>query len=90
MDYSNYQYNVGKVRNYDNFIGFIVANDGEYMFNSENILENEEIIQNDIVMFRGEEIQGKKIAFFIKKLSLDKPLEESLKKHLKKFNKENE
>lgn len=76
--------NIGKIRNYDNFVGEIVTNDGVYLFANENISDKESLKVEDTVMFRGEEIQGVKKAFFVKKLSLDKNIDEQVSLKLKK------
>lgn len=76
--------NIGKIRNYDNFIGEIVTNDGVYLFANESISDKESLNVEDTVMFRGEEIQGVKKAFFVKKLSLDKNIDEQVSLKLKK------
>jgi hypothetical protein len=81
---SNQSYNIGKIRAYDNYIGEIIAKDGTYIFVNEDNINNEKFKLNDIVMFRGEEIQGLKKAFFVKKLTSEKNFEEEIKNNFKK------
>ena len=81
---SNQSYNIGKIRAYDNYIGEIIAKDGTYIFVNEDNINTEKFKLNDIVMFRGEEIQGLKKAFFVKKLTSEKNFEEEIKNNYKK------
>lgn len=78
-------YNIGKIRSYDNYVGEIIAKDGTYMFINDNLSDEEKLNLNDVVMFRGEEVQGTKKAFFVKKLDSSKNLEEEVLKKLKKL-----
>lgn len=80
----NKQYNIGKIRTYDNYTGEIISQDGVFIFLNENISGTKELTINDVVMFRGEEIQGTKKAFFVQKLNPEKKLEEEVYKILKK------
>lgn len=83
MEYNNY--NIGKVRTFDNYFGEIIAQDGIYMFISEDISPSEVIEVNDIVLFRGEEINNVKKAFFIKKINKDLNLEEEILQKVKRI-----
>ena len=80
----NKQYNIGKVRNYDKYTGEIISQDGVYIFLNENISDCKNLNINDIVMFRGEEIQGTKKAFFVQKLDPEKNIDNEIYKVLKK------
>ncbi len=85
---SNYQVTVGKVRRYDGVSGEIVTNEETYMFTPESIQEGT-LNENDLVMFRGEEIHNTKKAYFIQKLDNEKSIDEQVYKRLIKA-KENE
>lgn len=90
MEYSSY--NIGKIRTFDNYTGEIVAQDGVYIFTSESIEPSEVLFVEDTVLFRGEEINDIKKAFFVKKINPNLNLEDQVYKHVKKpkVNKENE
>lgn len=90
MEYNNY--NIGKIRTYDNYTGEIVAPDGVYLFTSESLNPTETLSVEDTVLFRGEEINEIKRAFFVKKINPNLNLEDEVYKHVKKpkSNKENE
>lgn len=81
---------IGKVRTFDEFVGEIVSSNGVYLFTKEGILEGEKINPNDMVVFRGEEVTNTKKAFFIKKITPNKSLEEVIYKKTKTPRKENE
>lgn len=81
---SNKTYNIGKIRSYDQYVGEIIAKDGTYIFLNEDPYNEEKYGLNDVVLFRGEEIQGAKKAFFVKKLNNTKDYEEEISKLLKK------
>lgn len=78
MDYNNATVTIGKVRTYDECVGDIVAKEGTFMFTNEDIAEEENIAINDMVLFRGEEVQGQKKAFFIRKLNPSKNLNDEI------------
>lgn len=59
------QYKIGKVINYDGNSGDIISIDGEYFFISEDIIGN--IKNNDIVKFRDEKREDKRV-FFVEKI----------------------
>lgn len=92
MDYNNAQITVGKVRTYNSVTGEIVAKDGIYIFTQDNIVAGEEIVVNDMVVFRGEKVQDVLVAYFIKKLNPSKDLNEQIYTKTKnvRFLKENE
>ena len=92
MDYNKTKVSIGKVRSYNNSIGDIISKEGVYLFTQEELEENESININDIVLFRGEEIQNQKKAFFIKKLNPNKNLKHQVytKKKSKEIFKEND
>ena len=77
MDYNNTTISIGKVRNYDQMVGDIVSKEGTFLFTKEDIAE-EYINVNDLVLFRGEEVQGQKKAFFIRKINPSKDLNEQI------------
>ena len=66
MDYNKATVLVGKVRNFNETTGEIVAKEGIYLFTQDEISEGEVITINDMVLFRGEEVQGQKNAYFIR------------------------
>ncbi len=80
---------IGKVREYDSFIGEIVTQDETYLFMSDDIEDDTLLSKDDVVMFRGETIHDKKRAFFIKKLNPEYNLEDQVQRRLRKT-KENE
>lgn len=92
MEYNNVKISVGKIRSYDQTTGSIVSQDGNFIFTKEAIVENEELNPNDMVLFRGEEVQGQKKAFFIRKLNPTKDLNNQVYTKTKsiKFLKEND
>lgn len=83
------KYNIGKIKSYDNFVGEIVAKDGTYIFTSYEVLE-EPINPNDMVIFRGEQIQNINKAFFIKRINPEKDLKSSDYKKTKKISTQGE
>lgn len=83
MEYNNYT--IGKVRTFDNYFGEIIAQDGVYMFISEDISPTEVIEVNDMVLFRAEEINNVKKAFFIKKLNKNLNIEDEVIRKVKKL-----
>ena len=92
MDYNDAQISMGKIRSYDTITGEIVAKDGIYIFTQDNIVNGEEIKPNDMVVFRGEMVQDVRVAYFIKKLTPSKNIEDQIYTKTKgiKFLKENE
>lgn len=74
MDYNNAKVLIGKIIEYDNYVGSIAAKDGIYLFTQEDIVDGEELLLKDLVIFRGEDIQNQKKAYFIKKLNPKKNL----------------
>ena len=68
---------IGKVRTYNDITGEIVSKDGLYLFTTEDIIDNENLCVEDIVTFRGEEIHGSKRAYFIRKVTPKKELNEN-------------
>lgn len=74
MDYNKATVKIGRVRSYDNSVGEIVTLDEKYIFTKDSIAETEELSTNDMVVFRGEEIQGMKRAFFIRRVTREKSL----------------
>ena len=88
MDYNKATVLVGKVRNFNETTGEIVAKEGIYLFTQDEISEGEVITINDMVLFRGEEVQGQKKAYFIKKLNPEKDLNNQIytkTKSIKKY-----
>lgn len=83
MEYNSYT--IGKVRTFDNYFGEIIAQDGVYMFISEDISPTEVIEVNDMVLFRAEEINNVKKAFFIKKLNKNLNIEDEVIRKVKKL-----
>ncbi len=80
---------IGKIHEYDSFIGKIVTTTGTYLFIGDDV-ENDALLEkDDVVMFRGETIHNQKRAFFIKKLNPELNLEEQVQRKLRKT-KENE
>ena len=61
------QYRVGKIKNYKNGAGKIITVDKEYLFLDTDIVSDEELIDNDIVMFSDENNKYNR-AFFVKKI----------------------
>lgn len=61
------EFKLGIVRNYDNDIGTIVTTSEEYIFNSDE-LENGEVEEGDVVLFRPEVVNGINRAFFVSKV----------------------
>lgn len=92
MDYNNATVTIGKVKSYNECVGDIVAKEGIFMFTKEDIVEEESIVINDMVIFRGEEVQGQKKAFFIRKLNPSKNIDDQVYAKTKtiKFLKEND
>lgn len=92
MDYNKAAVLVGKVRNFDDTTGEIVSKEGIYLFTQDEISKGEIITVNDMVLFRGEEVQGQKKAYFIKKLTPEKDISNQIYTKTKsiKFLKENE
>ena len=92
MDYNNTLITIGKIKNYNCSTGEIVSKEGIYIFTQDNIAEGEELATNDMVLFRGEQVKDVKVAYFIKKLSPEKNLEEQIytKTKSRKFLKEND
>lgn len=92
MDYNKATILVGKVRSFDELTGEIVSKEGIYLFTQDEISEGEVITINDMVLFRGEEVQGQNKAYFIKKLNPEKDLNNQIYTKTKsiKFLKENE
>lgn len=78
MDYNNTEILVGKVRKYDVVTGEIISDKGDYMFTQDSISEDEMISLNDTVLFRGEEVHGVRVAYFIKKLSPNEDLNQQI------------
>ncbi len=58
------EYEVGKIVEFDGHCGRIVSSQGEYFFTEDDI-EDSVIAKGRCVVFRPEEIQGKKRAFFV-------------------------
>lgn len=83
MEYNSYT--IGKVRTFDNYVGEIISQDDVYLFIAENISSPEKIAANDMVLFRGEEINNVKTAFFIKKLNHNLDLEEEVYRKVKRI-----
>lgn len=92
MDYNNATVTIGKVKSYNECVGDIVAKEGIFMFTKEDIVEEESIVISDMVIFRGEEVQGQKKAFFIRKLNPSKNIDDQVYAKTKKikFLKEND
>lgn len=84
MDYNNSLVTIGKVRTYDSITGKIISKEGIYIFTQENISDGEKINVNDIVLFRGEEINNIKVAYFIRKLKPNKNINDQI--HIKTKN----
>ena len=59
----------GQVVNYDGFIGEIETEDKKYLFIRDNIIGD--INVNDTVFFRGENINGYDVAFFVQSKNED-------------------
>lgn len=87
MAYSNFD--IGKIRSYDNFVGEIVSQKGTYMFTNKDLSTEEEININDTVIFRGENVQNIKKAFFIRKIDLTKNLNSEIEQKIKKLKNNN-
>lgn len=92
MEYNKTILTIGKVRSYDNITGEIIAKEGSFIFTSNNVDPEDSLNIDDIVFFRGEEVQGTKKAFYIKKLNPDKDLNNQIyqKTKNKRFLKEND
>lgn len=60
------EYEIGKVTNYNGVQGSVITTTDNYLLLDKDI--EDEISNGDIVRFRGEEVQGIKRAFFVKKL----------------------
>jgi hypothetical protein len=92
MDYNKTTISIGKIKSYDQATGEIVSQEGIFLFTKEDISDEELININDMVLFRGEEIQGQKKAFFIRKLNPTKDLNNQVYTKTKsiKFLKEND
>lgn len=91
MDYNNAKVLLGKIVEYDNFVGKIISKEGIYMYTEEDIVEGQEIKLNDLVIFRGEEIQNQKKAYFVKKINPERNLKNQIYMKIKnnKYNKDN-
>ena len=59
-------FEIGKVVTFDGYCGSIVSESGEYLFLNTDIDSNSRIEVGTLVAFRGEEVQGKKKAYFVK------------------------
>lgn len=74
MDYDQIQ--VGKITKYNDFtqIGEIVSKMGSFFFVKSDLAyeDDEELQINDIVQFRGEQVQDVNRAFFVKKFKQPK------------------
>lgn len=92
MDYNDAQISMGKIRSYDTITGEIVSKDGIYIFTQDSIVNGEELKTNDMVVFRGEMVQDVRVAYFIKKLTPSKNIEDQIYTKTKgiKFLRENE
>lgn len=69
---------IGKIRKYENSVGEIVSNAGNFMFTEDCIASSETINVDDYVLFRGEEIGPIKKAFFLRKIDLTNPLDKEI------------
>ena len=58
------EYEIGKIVEFNGHWGIIVSSQGEYFF-TEADMEDRNIAEGRYVVFRSEEIQGKKRAFFV-------------------------
>ncbi len=58
------EYEIGKIVEFDGHCGRVVSDQDEYFFTEEDI-EDSTIALGRYVVFRPEEIQGKKRAFFV-------------------------
>ncbi len=83
MDYNNSLVTIGKVRTYDSLTGEIISKEGLYLFTQESISDGENINVNDIVLFRGEEINNTKVAFFVRKLNPNKNINDQISRRTK-------
>lgn len=86
MDYNKTIVTVGKIRSYNGITGEIVSKEGVYIFTEDNILEGENILPNDIVVFRGEPVQDVRVAYFVKKVTPSKLLDGEFYKSSKSIN----
>jgi hypothetical protein len=85
MDYNKTTITIGKIKSYDQATGEIVSQEGIFLFTKEDISEEELININDMVLFRGEEIQGQKKAFFIRHLNPSKDISDQVYTKTKKI-----
>ena len=69
---SKLPYKVGKVRNYDNYIGEIVTDKNIYYFNKNDVNNGEVVNNNDYVMFKSKTEDIFPQGYYIKKLNLKK------------------
>lgn len=76
--------NIGKIRTFDNYVGEIVSQDGIYLFTKENTIPEENLKENDTVIFRGEKINNTNVAYFIKRLDPNLDFNEQIKTKTKK------
>jgi hypothetical protein len=85
MDYDEIQ--IGKVTKYNDLtqIGEIVSTMGPFMFIRSDVVydDDEELQLNDIVQFRGEQVQNTNRAFFVKKFNRQKELDTT--SHIKTY-----
>lgn len=78
MEYNEAIITIGKVRNFDNVTGEIVSKEGTFNFNANNISDGETITNEDVVLFRGEQVHGVPKAFFIKRINPDLNLQDQI------------
>ena len=76
-------FEIGKVKQYNGIVGFIVSESGIYKFLDRDIRELQKISVGDYVLFRGEFVNGEYRAFFVKNVSKDILDYENKKEYLK-------
>ena len=60
-------HSIGKITKYKDYVGEIVSKDGKYMFaTNEN---NNSFQEGDFVVFRAENKQNMKVAYFVNKIT---------------------
>lgn len=69
---SKLPFKVGKVRNYDGYIGEIVTDKNIYYFNKNDISGDEKVDNQDYVMFKSKTEEIFPQGYYVKKLNLKK------------------
>lgn len=60
-------HSIGKITKYKDYVGEIVSKDGKYMFTTNE--NNNTFQEGDFVVFRAENKQNMKVAYFVNKIT---------------------